>query len=384
MRIVFHVCLIVLSAWWIQSLLMEGSRRLAPQGALDLAVIALMAAAALACLHGAIAPRKRWLLLGIANAALLAVIAVESQTWHRLIPLPAWQALLVAYAAVAAIALFLARWPTFRSGELRIHDGRNPDHLSVGKDSGDMVVFRHGYTMCRQQAETRSETRYGGGTSVVPTTGTVTTYGPDGVGYGTVYGTQVVSTPVFSYDVSVRTGRVDYLMEEVGPDHALLIAKRPRYVHIRARHEAWHREKSATFTLGAWAAFRFDLWKRLHAKAFFHEDRSMPRRISRAASTHLSAMKKAYGRTSSRELTLDHDLALVSFVGLARDKVFVHLADPQTSLTIRKSDPRPYWRQDAINVPGSRQAIRPGGKIKAALSEWVQLAALRDGRRDAR
>lgn len=380
MRIALHMSLILLSAWLVQTLLMEEPMKLPTPGLSTAMTLVFMAATTPACIYGALSPLKRWLLLGIFCSAVLAVVVMESPAWHRTVRFPAWQALLVAYAAMAAYALAMARWPTFTSGALRIRDGGDREHLCVSNDRGEIVVFRHGRTICRQGAETRSETRFGGGTSIVPTTGMVTVHGPGGVGYGTVHGTQVISTPVFSYNVSRRTGRTDYVLEEVGPDHALLISKHPRNVRIRARHEAWYRARSTRFTLGAWAAFRFGLWMRFHPKAFFRADRAMPRRISRAASAHLSAMKKIHGRTASHELMLDHELALVSFVALAKDKVFVHLSNPLASLAIGKSDADRYWEHGTIHVPGHPEKIQPGGKIKAALSEWTQLAALRKGR----
>lgn len=380
MRVVLRMAFIVLVAWLGQAWLVESVPPALPHAFLAdgqwLVILIVSGGSVLGCLTGALGVGFRWLLLGVIGAVVLACTAFISDRYPSWLPgVPAWCVLLAFFVLVVLHALLAAKRSTFKSGALRIRDGG--DHLSVGKDGGEMTVFRQGRTLCLQSAETRSETRYGGGTYTVPTTSTIMTYGPNGMGYGTVSGSQTVSTPVFSYETSVRTSRTRFRLEEVGPDHALLTASHPKHVRIHARHAIHHREKSAHFTLGRWATFRFHLWRRNHDKAFFRKDSALPRRIAKAASAHLAQMKQRFGRTRAYELTMDHDLHLVSFVGLARDEMFVCLFEPAASLTIGKQDAHKYWVNDAIRIPGAAQAIQPGSRIRATISEWAQLAILR-------
>lgn len=384
MRISLRILLILLSSWLTQFWLQTDSPTFTPpptgfSSTTNLAVLTHLGIALIFCFFGTFGRGFFLLLLGMGGGAIMGYLSHTTQPWVQFVHLPGYQALLVFYALlISYVILLVAPRPSFKSGELTIRDGG--DHLSVGKRSGEMTVFRHGHVLCIQGEETRSETRFGGGTYTVPTTGTVVTYGPNGTGYGTVYGSQTVSTPVFSYETSVRTGKLKYTLEEVGLDHALLIAKRPKHVFINGRHGLHYREKSAVFTLGYWAAFRFNLWRKFHAKLFFRKDEALPRRIYKAASGHFSQMKERFGKPSTHEFTLDHELGLVSFVGLAKDKIFVYLPRSQTALTISKQDANRYWQHGAIRIPETGELINPSGKIRVAISEWAQVATLRQGK----
>ena len=387
MRIFVRIALMLLMAYLFQSWLMPSEMQ---QRALDVlpradatgpAFIAVMCALALLagymCLLGGFGIGFGTLLLGGMGALLAVGIVNLSDTWISALHVPAYLLLAAGYGAAILYAAFLGTFPTFRRGKLQIRDGG--DHLSVDKGDGQVTVLRSGRVLCAQTAETRSETRVGGGSYVAPTTSTVTTYGPNGVNYGTAYGTQIVHAPTFTYEKSYKTGFTDFRLEEVGPDHDLLIATHPKHVQVHARHSRQHREKSAWFSLGAWASFRFAMWRRFHPKAFFRKDAGLPRRIAKAVSNHLSKMKQLYGKTSDRELIIDHELALISFVGLAKEKVFVHLTQPTVSVTIGKQDAGTYWSHGSIRISGNARTITPPKKIASRLSEWVQLQALRGG-----
>lgn len=340
---------------------------------------ASLGVALLLCLYGALRGGFWRMILALFGVALL--VSLEPfQSWQAVVPLPShFQLALVFLLLLAHALLWVAPRPVFRSGKLLVRDGR--DHLAVQKGEGDVTVFQHGRVLCTLAPEKVSETRYGGGTSSVPTTSTVVTYGPNGTNYGTVYGSQTVSTPIFSYQAWRRTGRLEYSLQEVGIDHALLVAKRPKHLVLIARHQASHREKSTAFTLGPWASFRFELWRRFHAGAFFRKDPAVARRIAKATREHLDEMKKRFGRISAHELRVDHDLKLVSFAGLAGDKVFVHVANPPAELTVPKQEANTYWQGGMLRIPGHPSAIAIGGKIATKLSEWSQLAAIRKDRR---
>lgn len=384
MRIFIRIAFMVLISYLFQSslippeILQIALINVHPWGTTDPASIAALCAmsflAAYLCFLGGFGVGFGTLLLGGIGAMLVVSL---SGTWINAPHFPAHLLLAAGYGLVILYAAVLAASPTFRKHKLQIRDGG--DHLSVDTGDGAVTVLRSGRVLCEQSAETLSETRVGGGSYVVPTTNMVTTYGPNGINYGTVYGTQTVHAPTYTYEKFYKTGLTDFQLEEVGPDHALLIATHPKHVQVHARHSLRHREKSVWFSLSAWASFRFAMWRKFHAKAFFCKDPGLRRRIAKSASNHFSEMKQLYGKTSARELVIDHELALFSFVGLAKDKVFVHLARPTVSVTIGKHDASNYWSHGLIRIPGNARTVTPATKIASRLSEWAQLQALRGG-----
>lgn len=338
--------------------------------------LAFAGTALLLCWAGAFGGGFLTLLGGALGAAMLALYAGVGVTWRAFVPWPPSIALVLFFAAiVAGVCLFAAWRPTFRSGKLRIRDGG--DHLSVAEGDSSPSVLRHGRLLCLKTLAGHSETRVGGGSYIAPTMGTVTTYGPNGVGYGTVHGTQIVHAPTYTYQKWVRTGKWRYRLEEVGIDHSLLLAARPANVQVAARHELSYRGNGISFDLGGWAAFRFDAWRLFHARAFFRRDRRMARRIAKAAATHFAAMKKRYGRTRARHLVLDHALELESFVGVGKDRVFVHVPRLDAAMAIERADVGDYLRWDGLHLPGDTRPIPTGARVGARLSEWAQLQKLR-------
>ena len=334
------------------------------------------APALLLCWAGAFGLGFWRLVGGGAGAWLLALYAGLGTTWARVVPWPPSIALVLFFAAiVVGVCLFTAWRPGFRSGPLRVRDGG--DHLSVADGDSAPVLLRHGRLQCLKSPAGRTETRVGGGPYLAPTTGTVTTYGPNGVSVGTVHGTQIVSGPTYTYEKWVSTGKWRYRIEELGIDHALLQAPRPANVEVAARHAASYRGNAAGFELGGWAAFRFDAWRLFHARAFYRPDRRMRRRIARAASRHFAAMKRLYGRTRARHLLLDHALELRSFVGVGKDQLFVHVPRLGAAMTIARQDAGDYLRHDGLHLPGGDGPVAIGTGVRNRISEWAQLRALR-------
>lgn len=392
MRIAIKITLIVLSAWLLQELIskMEGEDKsdipytfslidtLDPIETLSeifyFGAPCLLAALCLFCVFS-LTRHMLGFFIALTGAACV-VLAESTSIWHILIRIPAWQAILVFYALVLGYLLLVAKLPIFKSGKQRVRDGG--DHLSVGEDGGDTNVFPKNRVLCRREDETYSKTCYGGGSYVVPTSTPTTTYLSNGqIVYGTSYGTRIESSPVYSYETTMRTGKFRFRFDEVGPDHGLLTAKLPPGVHIVGRHQPWDRRKNASIVLGWFATIRFEAWRRLHGKMFFQQDGTLPRRIAKAASAHKANMKRVHGRTSSQEMALDHELGLIWFIGLGKKDAFVQHVPSGSSFSFGIQDVRSYWNGDSIHLPDCDEKIRPSGKIKAKISEWAQLSALR-------
>lgn len=388
MRIFIRMLVIVAVAWWMRpqadpediAATWQGIAQLVGTGAWLVPVLkASVLGLALLLLWAGGFVRGFWSLVGgVLGGLLLTGLAASSSTWGALSPLPAWLAPALFFALVVAVVyLVMAPLPGFRSGKLRLRDGG--DHLSVETEYGTPELFMRGRVLCTRKLDGRSETRTGGGARIVPTTAHVTTYGPGGsVGYGTVYGSQVVSAPVYTYDKWIPSGSWSYTLTEAGVDHALLLAARPSGVDIVARHDLHYHGTSKSFVLNRWGAFRFEAWRRLHGRLFFRPDQGMPKRIARAVSAHKAAMKKLHGKTRVQHLVLDHELALESFVGLGKDRVVVHVPDQDVSAVIASAEVGQHLSdRGELTVPGIYGAVTTGQKIRNELGKWAKLHALR-------
>lgn len=316
-------------------------------------------------------------IVGLIGALVLPWAAEFTPVWKAVSPFPSWMIVPIFILGTVLVAHVRALAPTFRSRNLRVTDGG--DHIAVERDDG-LTVLKRGFVICERSADRQIGFHASGGPRLALNTGTVTTYGPGGVGYGTVMTTQVVNEPVHVEQRWEYTGKLHYWLEEVGQDHSLLTARRPADVQVVGRHAESHRAQRAGFLLSGWARFRFDAWRRVHSRLFHRPERGMARRIARAAAKHRDGMKgkfSQFGRIRTCHLVLDHDLDLVSFVGLTRDTCLVHVAEPPQSSQIKSADMDEFAQgSSGVRVPGSQRSI-PTGKAGRTLEKWAKLAEMR-------
>lgn len=283
--------------------------------------------------------------------------------------------LAVFFAGLYAYAWLAGFKPSFRSGGIEVRDGG--DHLAV-KSGDDVTVFPAGLALCTAHYDTTTKTVYGGGTQVVPNIGTISTYGPGGYTTGTVTTYSTVSTPFYSYDKRVRTGRTRYSVEEVGVDHGLLTAPKPGNVTLKARHAVDYRGRCTGFLVGAWGGLRFEFWRKHHARLFHCHSTEPARRIKRAAEAHAKEMKQRFGKTAHHHLTLNHALELVGYAGLSKDKLHVFHVAGVTAATLSREQLRDdMLSMQTLRLSRDAPAVELGKVINGKVSEWVQLNAMR-------
>lgn len=75
-------------------------------------------------------------------------------------------------------------------------------------------------------------------------------------------------------------------------------------------------------------------------------------------------------------MVLDHELQLKSFVGMAKDRCFVHAGQPPVSLEIRREDIGSYLGKQGLQVPGHERPV-PVGALADPLRAWAQLQQIR-------
>lgn len=314
---------------------------------------------------------------GLIGAVVLPWAAEFTSLWKAVSPFPSWTIVPIFILGTVLVAYARGLGPTFRSKDLRVTDGG--DHIAV-EDGGRLTLLKRGFVVCERTADKEIGYHTTGGPRLALNTGMVTTYGPGGIGYGTVTTTQVVNGPMHTTERWELTGKLRYWLKEVGQDHCLLTAKRPADVDVVGRHAAAHRAESESFLLSGWANVRFDAWRRIHSRLFYRPERGMPQRIARAAAKHRAEIKGKFGKfgkIKTSHLVLDHKLDLVSFVGLTKDTCFVHVTDPPQSSQIKASDMDDFAKDaSGLRVPGTQTYI-PTGKAGKRIEKWAKLAKMR-------
>ena len=314
-------------------------------------------------------------LVGLVGALVLPWAAELTPLWKAVSPFPAWTIVPIVILGTVIVAYARAAAPTFRSKDLRVTDGG--DHLAI--ETGSNVTFlKRGFVLCERTQDMTTKFGHTGGTRVVLNPQMITTYGTGGVSHGTVMGTQVIHEPVQLTQERVRTGKADYRLAEVGQDHSFLTAKRPADVEVVGRHDESHRGAAESFQLSGWADLRFDAWRRVHSRLFYRPDRGMVQRIARAAAAHRTEMKYKFGKFKTGHFVLDHNLNVVSFVGLSKDTCFVDVTDPPQAYQLKATEMDVYVRDArSVTVPGLPQRPIPTGQAGKTLEKWAKLAKMR-------
>jgi hypothetical protein len=281
------------------------------------------------------------------------------------------------FAATLAMLWLCALGPRFRSGQVLVEDGK--DHLAVQTEYSTCVL-PYGLTLFTHASDLASHERLGGGTYTTYQSVPVSTYGSGGTSYGTATVPVTHSAPVFSYTVTRKTGKTDFILSEIGVDHALRQAAKPNGTTLSLPKEPGLAQ--VQFTLTPWASCRFRIWLWQRRSALFRPSSiaSASRKLRAAARRHLRDMRRTFGTFNRHDLLLDRDLALVHFIGIAGNQVFVQRSTPPLHAVIEATVIARHWRNRHLDIEGHTFTLN--ASVAGQLDRWIRVQSLRSGRRE--
>ena len=190
-------------------------------------------------------------------------------------------------------------------------------------------------------------------------------------GYGSV--SVPVNAPYYQVTRRRKTGATEYTFVELGPDHGLQVARKPRGVRVLCRNAG---DARISICLRGLDRLRFDYWCKFHPKLFFAANGNDAHRIKDAAAMVMGEVKRKHGKPAQHELALDHNLQIAGLIALYKEKVLV-ISDTAVPMIEQVLDTPAlvhsyHHRDKCLEVGGRRFWV--GDELRVQIERRVQVA----------